>query len=87
MDSLRKIKDGHIFNAPVDPVQLRLPTYFDVIKKPMDFGTIKKKISLNMYKSPNDWVEDVSLVFENCRKFNGVDTYVGKIGVVMKMEF
>ena len=32
------------FNEPVDPVRLNLPDYFDVIKNPMDLGTIKVQI-------------------------------------------
>jgi NAD(P)H-dependent FMN reductase len=29
------------FAKPVDPVALNIPDYFDIIKYPMDFGTIK----------------------------------------------
>jgi len=39
-----KIKNAMIFHAPVDPVKLNIPDYFNVIKKPMDFGTIKVKL-------------------------------------------
>ncbi len=39
---------GWIFNKPVDPVYLRLPDYFDVIKNPMDLGSILKKLNTNV---------------------------------------
>jgi hypothetical protein len=29
------------FNQPVDPVALNIPDYLDVVKQPMDLGTIK----------------------------------------------
>jgi len=29
------------FNQPVDPVALNIPDYLDIIKQPMDLGTIK----------------------------------------------
>ncbi len=32
---------GWVFSSPVDPIQLNIPDYFDVIKNPMDLGTIK----------------------------------------------
>ena len=32
------------FAQPVDPVKLELPDYFEIIKKPMDLGTIKEKV-------------------------------------------
>lgn len=34
-------KYGWIFKEPVDPVKLNLPDYFDIIKQPMDMGTVK----------------------------------------------
>ena len=37
------------FQKPVDPKELGLPDYFDVVKKPMDLSTIKKKIDRNEY--------------------------------------
>ena len=38
------------FLAPVDVVGLGIPDYLDVIKKPMDLGTIQKKLSDQEYK-------------------------------------
>ena len=41
MNSLWKVKDAEIFHKPVDPMELGIPDYFDIIKNPMDFTTIK----------------------------------------------
>ena len=34
---------GWIFEEPVDPVKLGLADYFDVVKHPMDLGTVRKR--------------------------------------------
>ena len=34
---------------PVDPIALGVPNYFEVIKRPMDLGTIKTKLHNNTY--------------------------------------
>jgi hypothetical protein len=41
MCAVWKIKEAMIFYAPVDVQRLGIPDYLDIIKKPMDFGTIK----------------------------------------------
>jgi hypothetical protein len=46
-----KHQHGWPFHSPVDTVKLRLPDYFTIIKKPMDLGTIKKRLDNNYYWS------------------------------------
>jgi hypothetical protein len=41
-----KMRGTHIFHAPVDMEKYGISDYYDVIKKPMDFGTIKVKFFL-----------------------------------------
>jgi len=36
----------------------------------IDFKTIQQKIDLNEYKSFDAFVDDVQLVFDNCRQYN-----------------
>jgi len=43
MQVLWKVKDSELFHRPVDPIELGIPDYTDIIKKPMDFTTIKVK--------------------------------------------
>lgn len=38
---LWKSKGAYFFHSPVDPKKFNIPDYFDIVKKPMDFGTIK----------------------------------------------
>jgi len=44
------------FLKPVDPVALQIPTYFDVIKKPMDLSTVESNLLKGEYGRipPND---------------------------------
>ena len=49
MNSLWKVKDADLFHKPVDPIELGIPDYLNVIKNPMDFSTIKKKLNNNVY--------------------------------------
>lgn len=41
INNLWNIPNAWIFHEPVDPKKLGIPKYFDIIKNPMDFGTIK----------------------------------------------
>lgn len=41
-----------------------------VIKQPMDLGTMTKKLKSFAYKSKKDFVDDLSLIWDNCLKYN-----------------
>jgi hypothetical protein len=58
------------FLAPVDVVALGIPDYLHVIKQPMDLGTISKRLNDQEYKRIEDFVEDVRLVWKNCKRYN-----------------
>lgn len=62
---------AQFFLTPVDPIALQCPTYFDIIKRPMDLSTILSKLDNNQYTSEEDFAFDMRLMFENCYTFNG----------------
>uniref|UniRef100_A0A1J3G9C2 Transcription factor GTE3, chloroplastic n=1 Tax=Noccaea caerulescens TaxID=107243 RepID=A0A1J3G9C2_NOCCA len=70
LTKLMKHKSGWIFNSPVDATRLGLHDYHIIIKKPMDLGTVKTKLSKSLYKSPLDFAEDVRLTFNNALLYN-----------------
>eukprot|EP00257_Ricinus_communis_P016108 XP_015574173.1 transcription factor GTE7 [Ricinus communis] len=70
LTKLMKHKFGYIFNEPVDVERMNLHDYFEIIKKPMDLGTVKKKLGSNEYESPIDFAADVRLTFNNAMKYN-----------------
>ena len=63
-------KFSHIFNVPVDVEKLNIPDYNDIIKHPMDLGTVKKKLDSGSYTSPSDFAADVRLTFNNAITYN-----------------
>ncbi|KAL1919293.1 uncharacterized protein VTP21DRAFT_1986 [Calcarisporiella thermophila] len=67
---LRQHPDYVPFSVPVDAVALGVPHYYDLIKEPMDFGTVTKKLRAGQYASPAELAYDARLVFQNCFTFN-----------------
>lgn len=47
-----------------------------IIKRPMDFGTIKHKLNMLEYRTNGEVLSDALLVFENCYAYNKDDTEV-----------
>nr|XP_009397772.1 PREDICTED: transcription factor GTE9-like isoform X1 [Musa acuminata subsp. malaccensis] len=61
---------GWVFKEPVDPVKLKIPDYFSIISKPMDLGTIKRKLGRKQYSSTVQFAADVRLTFSNAMRYN-----------------
>ena len=58
------------FYKPVDASALGLHDYHTIIKKPMDLGTVKTKMDSRLYSSPEQFAEDVRMIFKNCYVYN-----------------
>ncbi|KAJ3113629.1 hypothetical protein HDU96_003123 [Phlyctochytrium bullatum] len=83
----KRLKDAPPFLQPVDPVKLNIPTYFDVIKHPMDISTIQNKLDNNLYPNYAAFKKDLDLMFDNCYLFNGKESFVGKMGSNLQKYF
>ena len=70
LDDLMKLEFADVFSDPVDPEKQSVPTYFDVVKHPMDLGTVRRNLRRGAYSCPARFAEDVRLVWENCVLFN-----------------
>lgn len=75
------------FLAPVDPVAYNIPTYFSVIKKPMDLGTMTNKLERGEYRSGKEIEKDVRQMVNNTETFNGLDSIVTKSGQFLENLF
>ncbi|KAI4382086.1 hypothetical protein MLD38_008092 [Melastoma candidum] len=70
LTKLMKHKHSWVFKKPVDARALGLHDYHQIIKKPMDLGSVKKKLDRNVYSSPEDFAADVRLTFDNALTYN-----------------
>ena len=75
------------FYKPVDVQSLNLPDYYEIIKTPMDLGTVKGKLENREYKSPEEFVRDVRLMFTNCYKYNPSDHEIVSMGRKLQNVF
>jgi hypothetical protein len=87
LKGLQTHQHGWVFNCPVDPVELGLPDYFEVIKKPMDLGTIQKKLDAGVYHDIEDFQGDVNLTFDNAMAYNESGTVVYDMAKELKIKF
>ena len=74
---------SHPLTLPfIEPIErASLPQYFKVIKRPMSFLTVKKKLERRLYASKDSFIDDIRLVFRNCQKFNDVGSKLYKDSV------
>ncbi|EMC95187.1 hypothetical protein BAUCODRAFT_56388, partial [Baudoinia panamericana UAMH 10762] len=87
MKNLRKTKHATPFLQPVDPVALNIPSYPEIVKQPMDVGTIDAKLKSNQYGSAQELVDDFNLIISNTRTFNGDQHFITQQGMTMKAYF
>ena len=66
---------------------LKIHDYPEIVKNPMDFQTIKQKLKEHKYQRIQDFMDDMELVFYNCRLYNGTESEVGQIGVYVQTEY
>ena len=87
MNMLWKVKGAYLFHKPVNPIELGIPDYLQIIKNPMDFSTIKKKLSSNLYTNFKQFTEDIALTFDNCYLYNGINSSIGLTCTFVKNEY
>eukprot|EP00210_Caulerpa_lentillifera_P003190 g3048.t1 len=98
LNEILQNRNAYVFSRPVDPVRDRVPNYFDVVKNPMDLGTVQERLDLQarrrnepmksyMYRCPLELLSDVEQVWENCFLYNPPGYEVRKMGEILKSEF
>lgn len=76
------------FNAPVNPVALGIPDYFEIIDTPMDFGSICQDLEKGTkYKNSHDVYTDVQFIWDNCYKYNNKGDYILDLMKRVKKNF
>jgi hypothetical protein len=82
-----KQKGSYYFLEPVDPVKFSIMDYFDIISKPMDLGTVKRRLLHNFYPRPEDFIADMELIWQNSYRYNGENHIVSKCGRELEAAF
>jgi hypothetical protein len=59
LDSIEADPNAEAFAAPVDWEDLELKDYPDVIKRPMDLGTLRANLNSGVYQAFNDIFNDL----------------------------
>ena len=77
----------NIFGWPVDPIQLGIPDYNDVVKVPMDLGTVKRRLETGHYRDLHNFVQDVHLCFDNAMLYNPRNSDVHTLAKNLKRDF
>ncbi|KDP21835.1 hypothetical protein JCGZ_00622 [Jatropha curcas] len=72
LDVLQRRDNHEIFAEPVDPNEVE--DYYEIIKEPMDFGTMRAKLHEGMYRSLEQFEHDVFLISKNAMHFNSSST-------------
>jgi len=72
VDRIMRNRHSWAFNQPVTDAEA--PHYHDIIKHPMDLGTIKTNLNSNTYKTVNEFISDVHLVWANAHTYNDAES-------------
>merc|ERR1711957_281830 len=65
---------GGIFSVPVPREDF--PEYYEQVKIPMDYGTMRKKLDNGEYRSAQAMQKDFRLVMQNCLQFNAHESEI-----------
>ena len=76
LNDLQNNTNAWPFQQPVNKDEV--PDYYEVIKEPMDLGTMEEKHEKDLYPTPEDFIRDAKLVFDNCRRYNSDSTPYAK---------
>ncbi|SPO25215.1 uncharacterized protein UTRI_02674_B [Ustilago trichophora] len=68
IENLQRRDSYKFFCEPVNPDDV--PGYTDVIKSPMDFGTMQRKVDDRLYSHMEEFKADFQLVISNAQTFN-----------------
>ncbi|KNE57303.1 hypothetical protein AMAG_18034 [Allomyces macrogynus ATCC 38327] len=75
-------------NPFLQPVDRKMyPSYFEVVKHPIDLSTIRKRLDDGYYANAAGFEADMQLMFRNCYQFNPIGTPVRIMGQKLEALF
>ena len=94
LEKLVKNPNSWPFRSPVKPEEWGILDYFDVIKEPMDLGTVSDKLSqtdISLRRGPyadmSNFIRDIKLVWSNCKTYNTAGSDIWTLADEMEKEF
>ncbi|KAJ2609370.1 hypothetical protein H4S08_004083 [Coemansia sp. RSA 1365] len=83
VDELLERRDPRgVLSHPV--TEEEAPDYFNIIKHPMDFSTVRQKLLDGHYREIDSFEADLLLVLSNCMTYNTPDTYYFQLAARVK---
>lgn len=76
LNKIQNNKQAWPFLKPVD--ENEVPDYYNVISYPIDLETIEERLDKDEDYLPKNLVDDLKLMFENCRTYNDTHTTYAK---------
>jgi hypothetical protein len=87
LHKLKRHKFIEPFLQPVNPVALNIPSYFSIIKQPMDISTVDRNLSNKHYTTLQEFVDDIQLIWNNAMTFNPLGTHIYNMAYELKHYF
>ena len=87
IQTLWRQEGAWLFHYPVDVKAWKIEDYYTIVKDPMDFTTIKMKLTNNEYKDVDEFEIDVHKVFNNCILYNGESNQYSQFAKKIRQEF
>ncbi|XP_033126972.1 transcription initiation factor TFIID subunit 1-like [Anneissia japonica] len=75
--TLKAVPDCWPFHNPVKAKFVK--DYYKVVEVPMDLETIRKNTTRHYYRTREEFLEHVELIYENSKKYNGPDSNYTRI--------
>lgn len=70
IDTIMKDPRSYDFRIPVDWKAIGLFDYPEIIKKPMDLGTVESNLKNGKYDNVGQCIDDLCLIWKNCQTYN-----------------
>lgn len=70
LQKLKKHPSAGPFLFPVDAKALGLHDYFDVVREPMDLGTVERKLKNGLYLALSEYAADIRKIWNNSLSYN-----------------
>lgn len=75
------------FRKPVYYKALGLEDYKKIIKKPIDLNAVRRNLTKNLYESLEEILDDIQLVWNNCKLYNEQGSWIYLTAVKLETTF